>query len=78
MALQGDVNGSLFTDFGDVSSLLAVINDGAATDANRRADVDGSGFIDFGDVSALLANIDTGTPAKPSGHDSTTSTLCGP
>ena len=78
VALQGDVNGSLFTDFGDVSSLLAVINDGAATDANRRADVDGSGFIDFGDVSALLANIDTGTPAKPSGHDSTTSTLCGP
>ena len=77
VSLVGDVDNSRFTDFGDIPSLLGFV-DQLTDDFNRRADTDGSGFVDFGDIPTLLGVVDTAAPSKPSGHDATTSTLCGP
>ncbi len=67
VTVYGDVDNSLFTDFGDIPALLASL-DTAADDTNRRADIDGNGFIDFGDIPALLGTLDTGATSKPFGH----------
>jgi hypothetical protein len=55
---DGDANGDLIVDFGDITTVLA--NWGEIPGPGGFGDADGSGTVDFGDITTVLARWGNG------------------